>query len=110
MVTAGADPRFFSGGGASIRNDFNLVSCLFCFFFYFCRILLFLERSSQWGEGCSPPPPFPSPASALFWDTNTCCYAVKTNEKPGIERLSYRERTIVKIVKMSPTADKVHPT
>ena len=45
---SGADPGFFLGGGAPLRNDFKLLSL----FVYFGKILLILEsRSSFQGGG-----------------------------------------------------------
>ena len=64
MATVRADPGFFLGGGAPIRNDFNparLMSFLLFCLFVFCRILLILEsrRSPQVGERGTPSPPRP---------------------------------------------------
>ena len=52
----GTDPGFFSGGGALLRNDFNLVSV----FSFFRRILFTLEsRRSSRGAGSVAPAPLP---------------------------------------------------
>ena len=61
-----ADPGFFLGGGAALRNDFNLTSYFVCLFVCFFRILPILEsrRSSQGGWGWGAHLLHPSPRSA----------------------------------------------
>ena len=62
MYFSGADPGFFSGGGALVScSSSTPVNDI-----VFCRIPVVLEnrRSSQGGEGCAPlhPPPRSAPA------------------------------------------------
>ena len=59
-----ADPGFFLGGGAALRNDFNLTSYFVCLF-----VCLFSQNTAYFREpqvisrgvevGCAPPTPLP---------------------------------------------------
>ena len=75
VFTTGTDPVFFLRGGASLRNDFNLVSRCFLFVrLSFWRTLLILEsrRSSQGVGGATP-------SDLLYTHTCSTCEAIKYN-------------------------------
>ena len=67
---SGADPGFFSGEGAPLRNDFNPVSC----FFFFSQNATYLRKLQVSGVVRTPcsPPLDPVPAAFRIVDIFAC--------------------------------------